>query len=62
MDTSTIIVELQAERDRLDKAVAVLKGIHRGPARSAFGKRDGGKRQMSAAARKKIGEAMKALG
>ncbi len=55
MNTADIIAELEAERDRLDTAIAALEG-------SGHSKRRGrppgmGRRHMSAAARRKIGEA-----
>jgi hypothetical protein len=59
LDTQSIIAELEAERDRLDSAIGALKGHHRGPGRLA-GKPDGGKRTLSAAAKRKISERMKA--
>ena len=60
MDTQSIIAELEAERDRLNNAIAALRG--RQTRRFTLsGKPDGRrrKRTLSAAARKKIGEAMK---
>ena len=56
MDTITIIDALEAERDRLDRAIAALRGARRGrkPGRPA-----GGVRQMSAAARRRISQAQK---
>jgi hypothetical protein len=60
MDTAAIIAELEAERDRLDQAIAALRG--KGDiTRTVTGKPDGRKRKrtLSAAARKRIGEAMK---
>jgi hypothetical protein len=60
MDTATIIAELEAERDRLNQAIVALQSGHRRPGRpAAFGRADGRKRHLSAAARKRIGEAMK---
>jgi hypothetical protein len=59
MDRATMIVELEAERDRLDSAIAALRGSQNRPVRTASGKHDGRKRRLSAAARRKIGEAMK---
>ncbi len=59
MDTAAIIAELEAERDRLDSAIAALQGNRNKPARTATGKPDGRTRHMSAAARRKIGQAMK---
>jgi hypothetical protein len=58
LNTQSIIAELEAERDRLDSAIKALQGYQRGPGRPA-GKPDGRKRTLSAAARKRIGEAMK---
>jgi hypothetical protein len=60
VDTATIIAELEAERDRLERAIAVLQG-NRTIARTASSEPNGrsGKRRLSAAARRKIGEAMK---
>jgi hypothetical protein len=53
MDTTAIIEELEAERDRLSAAIQVL-------GRKRPGRRPGaGRRSMSAAARAKIGAAMK---
>jgi hypothetical protein len=60
LDTATIIAELEAERDRLNSAIAALSGR---PTRTLTlsGKPDGRRRKriLSAAARKKIGEAMR---
>jgi hypothetical protein len=58
MDTANIIAELEAERDRLDSAIAALQGS-RNKRRTPTGRPDGRKRRLSAAARRKIGEAMK---
>jgi hypothetical protein len=60
MDTATIIMELEAERDRLDSAIAALQGI-RSVSRTLSGRPDGRrrKRTLSAEARRKIGQAMK---
>ena len=61
LDTQLIVVELEAERDRLDRAIAALQGTSRGrgrPAR-AMGFLGGGRRRLSAAARKKIAAAAK---
>jgi hypothetical protein len=55
LDTEQIIHELEAERDRLDNAIAALHGSRRGlgrPKASTNGRR--GPRRLSAAARKKI--------
>jgi hypothetical protein len=45
---------LARELDRLDEAISVLSGLDRG------GNRRGGKRRLSAAARKRIADAQKA--
>jgi hypothetical protein len=60
MDTATIIAELEAERDRLHRAITVLQG-GRTIAGTASDKPNGrrGKRHLSAAVRRKIGEAMR---
>lgn len=57
MDTEQIIVELEAERDRLERAIAALRGTLRGRGRPAGGRR--GRRHMSAAAKRRISEMMK---
>jgi hypothetical protein len=59
LDTQSIIAELEAERDRLNSAIAVLQGRQSMRGRTASGKPDGRKRHLSAAARRRIGEAMK---
>jgi hypothetical protein len=59
LDTQSIIAELEAERDRLNSAIAALQGSRGTRRLTASGKPDGRKRHLSAAARKKIGEAMK---
>ena len=58
MDTATIIVELEAERDRLNNAIAALQRSQGEPGRTS-GKPDGRRWHLSAAARKRIGQAMK---
>jgi hypothetical protein len=64
LDTQSIIVELEAERDRLNSAIAALQGSRRNTGRGEAtapptnGRKD--KRRMSAAARKKISDAQKA--
>ena len=57
MDTALIIAELEAERDRLDQALAALRG--RNASLTAPGKPNRRKRKLSAATRRRIGEAMK---
>jgi hypothetical protein len=74
MDTNSILAELKAERDRIDKAIAALQAIDttiagslRHAERSAAEassttkapQRARGPRKMSAAARKRISEAAK---
>ena len=63
MDTAAIIAELEAERDRLDKAIAALKGgiSTHGKGYRAARPVDGRKRRrrMGAEARKRISDAMK---
>jgi hypothetical protein len=58
MDTASIIAELEAQRDRLDSAIAALRGS-RSTLRTISGRPDGRRRRLSAAARRKIGQAMK---
>jgi hypothetical protein len=58
LDTQSIIAELEAGRDRLNAAIEALQGT-RGKRSKPAGKTDGRRRQLSAAARKRIGEAMK---
>lgn len=63
MDTQSIIAELEAERNRLDEAIAALQGGRRRPGRPPMrapstGARRG-PRRLSAAARRKISEAAK---
>lgn len=59
MDAQSIITELEAERDRLNSAIAVLQGRQSKLGRTASSKPDGRKMHLSAAARRRIGEAMK---
>jgi len=54
VDTQSIIAELQAERDRLDSAIAALRGNRRGPGRR------GRRGPLTAAQRKLISARMKA--
>jgi hypothetical protein len=58
MDTASIIAELEAERDRLDRAIAALRGS-RIRFTKGTGKPDGRKRPHSGATRRKIGQATK---
>jgi hypothetical protein len=60
MDTQQIISELESERDRLDQAIAALRGSmrgRRGPGVGRGGRR--GRRRLSAAAKRRISEMMK---
>jgi hypothetical protein len=59
MDRATMIAELEAERDRLESAIAALLGSQSRRGMTASVKPDRQKRRLSAAARKKIGAAMK---
>jgi hypothetical protein len=54
VDTAGLIAELEAERDRLNQAIAALQG---GRVRSTGNGRRG--RRLSAAARKRISDGMK---
>jgi LPS sulfotransferase NodH len=59
LDTATIIAALEAQRDRLDQAIAALRG-RQTKSLTLSGKPDGRKRKRHmSAARKRIGEAMK---
>ena len=65
MNLQTIIAELRAERDRLDKAIAAVSGISDRPRRGrppkAVQKSAGAKRRrrLSAAARRKLSRLLK---
>jgi hypothetical protein len=61
VDTEQIISELETERERVDTAITVLQGLHSGQGkRRGRPKNNGkGKRHLSAAARKRISDAMK---
>ena len=50
MDTASIVVAFEAERDRLNRAIIALQGRKRGPGR-AVQFSHGGRRHLSAAAR-----------
>jgi hypothetical protein len=58
MDVEAIVAELEAERDRLNRAITALRDRERGPERQVRSGK-GGKRHLSAAARKKISQAQK---
>jgi hypothetical protein len=57
VDTAGIIAELEARRDQINSAIDALRssGGKRGSAKA----KDGRKRRLSAAARKRISDAMK---
>ncbi|MGH9569597.1 MAG: hypothetical protein ACRD4F_08145 [Candidatus Angelobacter sp.] len=59
METSNIIAELEAERDRLSGAIAALQGGPKRRGRRGAVRANGRKRHLSAAARKRIGDAMR---
>jgi hypothetical protein len=59
VDTAAIIAELEAERDRLNRAIAALQVSGGGRGRTIAKEANGRKRHLSAAARKRISEAMK---
>lgn len=66
MDTASIIAALEAERDRINQAISALQGGARRPGRprgtataSSGNGRRGGRRRLSADARRKIAEAAK---
>lgn len=55
MDTQSIVAELEAERDRLNNAIAALRG-----SRGTIGAgRNVRKRHLTAAQRKRIGDAVR---
>jgi hypothetical protein len=64
LDKRSIIVELEAERDRLNSAITALQSSHRnagrGKATATATNGRKGRRHLSAAARKKISDAQKA--
>ena len=58
MDTKQILSQLHAERNRIDRAIAAIEGIHSdGGSPAAPGKRR--RSRMSAAGRKRLSELMK---
>ena len=61
MDTKQILTQLHAERNRIDRAIAAIEGIHSdGVARSASSApRKRRRSRMSAAGRKRLSELMK---
>lgn len=63
MNVNQIVAELEEERDRLDVAIAALQGAGgstRRRGRPAGISKGRGRRRMSAAARRRISEGMKA--
>lgn len=59
MDIAAIIAELEAERERLNRAIEALQMSDRGGGMTASRGTNGRKRHLSAAARRRISEAMK---
>jgi hypothetical protein len=64
MDIASVVVALKEQRDRLDQAIAALESVGHGgrrgrPSKTVLADSRSG-RHMSAAARKRISEAMKA--
>jgi hypothetical protein len=59
LDTQSIIAELEAEPDRLNSAIAALHDGQGKAGKTTSGKLYGRRRHLSAAARRKIGLAMK---
>ncbi len=57
MDTKRILAELQAERSRIDRAIAAIEAINSNSANSGAPRRRRGR--LSAAARKRLSELMK---
>lgn len=57
MDIQFIISEMEAERDRVNQAIAALQGGK--SLKTISGQPDGRRRRLSAEARKRIGAAMK---
>jgi hypothetical protein len=64
LDIERIVAELEEERDRINQAIALLKGVNSSGSTRKSGARNGrsGRQQrggMSAAARKRLSEMMK---
>ncbi len=63
MDTNQIVAELTKERDRLDSAIKALTSsgdqLNNRKARTATRDKRGGRRAMSAAARKRLSQLLK---
>jgi hypothetical protein len=66
MDTRMILAELNAERNRIEKAIAAITGLNhfgttaRRAAGTSAGQKRGRRRPMSAAARRKLSRLLKA--
>ncbi len=62
MDTAEIVAQLEEQLEKIKKAITALQGGARryGKAAAKAGPRNGRRRHMSAAARKKISDAAKA--
>jgi hypothetical protein len=71
MDTKRILADLRAERSQIDRAIAAIEGLDTTSARTPRGGRPAavkqaapkarrGRRRLTAAARKRLSEAMKA--
>lgn len=59
MDTAAIIAELEARRDQINSAIEALRTSGGGGKRTKAKATNGRKRHLSAAARKRISDAMK---
>jgi hypothetical protein len=59
LDIQFIISEMEAERDRVNQAIGALQGRGSKQTKTSTGRPDGRRRRLSAAARKRIGDAMK---
>jgi len=57
IDLGAVLVQLKRERDKLDRAIAALGGVGGGKWGSS---NSAGRRNLSAAARKRIGDAQRA--
>jgi hypothetical protein len=58
LDTQSIIAELESQLEAINQALAALRG-HKGSAKGASPSAGRPKRHLSAAAKRRIGEAMK---
>jgi hypothetical protein len=57
IDLGAVVAQLKRERDKLDRAIAALGGVGRGKWGSSS---SAGRRNLSAAARKRIADAQRA--